>query len=85
MRAEHVTTLKRKATEILSEINRSKEPVMITMRGLPSVYIVDADEYEFEQSRSKILEGIVRGERAIVEGDLYTQEEVEERLAKWLK
>jgi prevent-host-death family protein len=85
MRAEQVTTLKRRATEILSEINRSKEPVMITMHGLPSVYIVDVDEYEFERNRTKILEGIARGERAIAEGDVYTQDEVEERLAKWLK
>ncbi len=85
MRAEHVTTLKRKATEILSEVNRSKEPVMITMHGLPSVYIVDVDEYEFEQTRTKILEGIARGERALAEGDVYTQAEVEESLAKWLK
>ena len=85
MRAEQVTTLKRKATEILREVNRTKESVMITMRGVPSVYIVDADEYEFEQTRTKILEGIARGERAIAEGDIYTQAEVEERLAKWLK
>ena len=85
MRAEQVTTLKRKATEILTEVNRSKEPVLITMRGLPSVYLVDAEEYEFEQTRTKILEGIARGERAIAEGDVYTHEEVEESLAKWLK
>ncbi len=85
MRAELVTTLKRRATEILSEINKDKEPVLITMHGLPSVYIVDAEEYEFEQRRTKILEGIARGERAIAEGDVFTQAEVEERMAKWLK
>ena len=58
---------------------------MITMRGLPSAYLVDADEYEYEQTRTKILEGIARGERAIAEGDVYTHGEVEESLAKWLK
>ncbi|MGE0798364.1 MAG: type II toxin-antitoxin system prevent-host-death family antitoxin [Lautropia sp.] len=35
MRAEIVTTLKRKATELLSDIEKDKEPVLITRNGLP--------------------------------------------------
>ena len=85
MRAELVTTLKRKATELISEVNESKEPILITHHGLPSAYLVDAEQYEFEQRRMKILEGIARGERDIAEGRVYSHKEVKKKLSKWLK
>ena len=85
MRAELVTTLKRKATELLSEVNQSKEPILITHHGLPSAYLVDAEQYEMEQRRMKILEGIARGEKDIAEGKVYTNEEAKKKLSKWLK
>lgn len=36
MRAELVTTLKRQATELLDELERSREPILITHHGLPN-------------------------------------------------
>ena len=85
MRAEVVTTLKRKATELLEEVEREKEPILITKHGLPSAYLVDAETYEFERSRIRVLEGIARGERAIAEGDIFTHEQFNKQMAKWLK
>lgn len=85
MRAELVTTLKRKATELLEEVEREKEPILITKHGLPSAYLVDAETYEIERRRIKVLEGIARGERAIADGDILTHEQFKKRMAKWLK
>lgn len=85
MRAELVTTLKRRATELIAEIERDKVPILITHRGLPSAYLVDVESFELQQRRMQILEGIARGERAIAEGDVFTHAEVKKRLAKWLK
>ncbi|WP_081300422.1 type II toxin-antitoxin system Phd/YefM family antitoxin, partial [Aliivibrio fischeri] len=65
MKVELVTTLKRQATKILSELHASKEPVLITEHGQPSAYLLDVDDYEFMQKRIAILEGIARGEKAI--------------------
>ena len=84
MKAELVTTLKRRATEILSELERDKEPILITHRGLPSAYLVDVETYELQQRRMQILEGIARGKRAIAEGRVMTHEEAKRRMAKWL-
>ena len=84
MRAELVTTLKRRATELLEEVERDGEPILITRRGLPSAYLVDVETYEFQQRRMAILEGIAQGERDIAEGNVFTHEEVREKLAKWL-
>jgi len=84
MKVELVTTLKRQATTILANLHKSKEPVLITEHGRPSAYLVDVEDYEFMQNRMRMLEGIARGERAILENKTYTQEEAKERLRKWL-
>lgn len=84
MKTELVTTLKRQATQILSELHSSGEPVLITEHGKPSAYLVDVDSYEFMQDRMKILEGIARGERAILEGRTYSQDEAKKKMKKWL-
>lgn len=85
MRAEIVTTLKRKATELLNEVEREKRPILITKHGLPSAYLVDAETYELEQDRMSILEGIARGEKALADGRTLTHEQVVTRMSKWLK
>ncbi len=84
MKTELVTTLKRQATQILSDLHRSGEPVLITEHGKPSAYLVDVDSFEFMQSRMNVLEGIARGERAILEGRTCTQDEAKRKLEKWL-
>lgn len=85
MRTELVTTLKRKATDLLSEISRDKEPILITQHGLPTAYLVDVESYEQLQGRMNILEGIARGERALEEGRTLTHEEAQTRMSRWLK
>lgn len=85
MRTELVTTLKRKATELLSELSRDKEPILITQHGLPSAYLVDVDSFESLKERVKLLEGIARGERAIEEDRVVSHEEAKSRMSRWLK
>ncbi|MGB0722583.1 MAG: type II toxin-antitoxin system Phd/YefM family antitoxin [Gammaproteobacteria bacterium] len=85
MRTELVTTLKRKATDILSELAESKEPILITQHGLPSAYLVDVDSYERLKARMEILEGVARGEMAVDEGRALSQADAEARMARWLK
>lgn len=85
MRTELVTTLKRQATELLSDIERDREPILITQHGLPSAYLVDVESYQLMQQRMAVLEGIARGEMAVAEGRTATHEEARKRLARWLK
>jgi prevent-host-death family protein len=85
MRTELVTTLKRRATELISDLERDKEPILITQHGLPAAYMVDVETFELQQNRIAILEGIARGERDIAEGRVYTHEEVKKKLSKWLE
>ena len=85
MRTELVTTLKRRATELLAELGREKEPILITQHGLPSAYLIDVESFERLTSRMELLEGIARGERAVDEGRTVTQDEAKAKLSRWLK
>lgn len=85
MKTELVTTLKRQATKILADLHSSKEPVLITEHGQPSAYLLDVDDYEMMQERMSILEGIARGETAILENRIFSHAQAKEKMNKWLK
>ena len=85
MRTELVTTLKRKATDLLADLAQDGEPILITQHGQPSAYLVDVASYEQLQSKMKLLEGIARGERAIEEGRTLSSTQAKSKMARWLK
>jgi prevent-host-death family protein len=84
MRTELVTTLKRKATEIIAELERDRAPLLITQHGRPAAYLVDVDTYEKLNLRIALLEGIARGERAIEQGRVVSHTAAKKRMARWL-
>jgi len=85
MRTELVTTLKRQATELLSDLDRDREPILITQHGLPSAYLVDGASFDLLQERMALLEGIARGEMAVAEGRTLSHAQAKTRMARWLK
>lgn len=85
MKTELVTTLKRQATKVLKELKEKKEPVLITEHGKPSAYLVDVDHFESLNRKLNLLEGLARGEKAIQEGRIVSQDDAKEKLARWLK
>ena len=85
MRTELVTTLKRQATELLSELEQSKEPILITQHGVPRAYLVDVETHETLQQRMSLVEGIVSGEKAVEEGRTLTHAQAKKRMHRWLK
>ena len=85
MRTELVTTLKRKATEIIADLESDQTPVLITQHGKPAAYLVAVEAFDSLNERLGILEGIARGERAIDEGRVISHAEAKKRMARWLK
>jgi len=85
VRTELVTTLKRKATKILSQLEKERSPILITQRGRPTAYLLDVKTYEELQRRLAVLEGVARGERAIEEGRILSQAEAKTKMSRWLK
>ena len=85
MKTQLVTTLKRNATKILTELVKDQSPVLITQHGIPTAYLVDVVTFEALQNRMRLLEGVARGERAIQEGRISTHAQAKQRLKRWLK
>ena len=84
MKTELVTTLKRQATRLISELQEARSPILITEHGKPAAYLVDVRSYETQQERVRILEGIARGERAVQEGNILTHDQARKKMKKWL-
>jgi prevent-host-death family protein len=82
MRTELVTTLKRQATEILNQLEKDREPILITQHGVPSAYLVDVETFETLQRRMTLLEGIACG---VEEGRSITHKQAKQRMSRWLK
>ena len=78
MKIELVTSLKRRATEIIHDLNRKHEPVLITEHG------IDVQSFQEITKRNELLEGLARGESAIKQGRVVSQREAKERMKKWL-
>ena len=84
MKTELVTTLKRQATRLISELQGARAPILITEHGKPAAYLVDVESYDSQQDRIHILEGIARGERAVQEGNILTHDRARKKMRKWL-
>jgi prevent-host-death family protein len=52
MRTELVTTLKRRATDVIERLAEDREPILITQHGSPAAYLVDV--YTFAAMRKKL-------------------------------
>jgi prevent-host-death family protein len=84
MRTELVTTLKRKATDLIDQLSENQEPVLITQHGLPAAFLVDVATFSAMKKKISLLEGIARGEKAIREGRIVSHVEAREKMSRWL-
>ena len=85
MKTELVTTLKRRATEVIADLEGDQEPVLITQHGKPAAYLVDVDTFAAMQERIALLEGIARGEKAILDKRTVSHSEAKKRMGRWLE
>jgi prevent-host-death family protein len=72
------------SAKVLKDIKRRKTPVLITQNGRPAAYLMDVNTYERLEKRMRILEGIARGETAILEGRTLSHPEAKRRMKRWL-
>ena len=70
--------------EVLKDVKRRKSPMLITQNGRPAAYLMDINTYERLEKRMRILEGIARGETAILDGRTLSHSEAKRRMRRWL-
>jgi hypothetical protein len=85
MNAVPAKNLSSQSRSLLARLKREKATCLTDRAGRPTAYLVAADTFDGIQSRLHLLEGIVRGEKAIREGRVYTQAEARMKLGRWLK
>jgi prevent-host-death family protein len=78
-----VTEIKRKATEIIDNLQREQTPMLITERGREAAILMDVPSYRLRERQIELLKGIIRGQQCIAEGRMLTHEQVMARTAKW--
>ena len=78
-----VTDLKRKATEIIQALQAEREPLLITEHGSEAAILMDVASYRIQERKIELLEGIIRGQKAMTEGRIRTHDEVMALTAQW--
>lgn len=79
-----VTYLKSKAADLLTQINRTGRPVVITQNGKPRGVLLDTESYERIRSAIGILKLVNQSEVAIRSGKHLDQSTVFDNLEKKL-
>lgn len=84
MKKELVSNLKRQATRIFSDLEETKDTVLITEHGRPAAYLLNVETFEQLCQKIQILEGLDRGEKAIRENRILTHDQSKKRMERWL-
>ena len=85
MRTELVTTLRRKATQIIEDVEANQGPILITQHGRPAAYLLGVESYEKLAKRLTLLESIALGEQAITHGRTVTHSAAKKQMSRWLR
>ena len=87
MKTIGVTELRQRTAEILDELSRADEPVVILQRSRPAAYLVSADQYEADRAalqaarRELFLREVREAEAEYRAGDTQKYESVDELLS----
>lgn len=60
-------------------------PILLTQRGKPKAYLLEARAFEAMRRRLSVLEGIALGDQDVREGRIVSHAEAGKRLARWLR
>jgi prevent-host-death family protein len=80
-----VTYLKSKAADLLSQINETHRPVIITQNGEPRAVLQDPESFENMRNAIGLLKLLSLGESDLRNGKVKPQEEVFKGIEKALK
>ena len=80
-----ISYLKSRAADLLSQINETHRPVIITQNGEPRAILQDPESYENMRNAIGLLKLISQGESDVRNGRVKPQNEVFKNIEKLLK
>jgi prevent-host-death family protein len=75
-----VSDLRKRAAEVLENLQESEDPVVVTQRGRIVAVMQTLESYEKTQQEHAVLKGILEGELDFAEGKTFTFDEVKAKL-----
>ena len=80
-----ISYLKSRAADLLTQINETQRPVIITQNGEPRAILQDPESYENMRNAIGLLKLISQGESDVRDGRVKPQDEVFKDIEKSLK
>jgi antitoxin YefM len=77
-----VSTLRRKAHEVVRQTRRTGRPILITQRGRPAAVLVSAEEWDRLKDRLEMLGEISLGEQDFAQGRVVEEDDARQRLLR---
>jgi prevent-host-death family protein len=71
-----ISYLKSRSADLISQINETHRPVIITQNGEPRAVIQDAESYEKIINSLNLMRILAHGEKTIQRGDTIKQEDL---------
>lgn len=75
-----VSDLRRKAHELVGQVQRTARPIAITQRGRAAAVLVSVEEWDRRQQCQDLLMAVLRGEQDFDSGDVVEEDEAIARL-----
>jgi prevent-host-death family protein len=74
----NTTNLRNNLKEATTYVRKSKKPLIITERGVPTTVLVDIDEYEdyLESRNNEYVASVKKSREQIKKGEVFTIDEV---------
>jgi prevent-host-death family protein len=63
-----VSDLRQGAADVLAQVRKSRQPVVITQRGRAAAVMISVESYEESEREREILRRLAQGEREIAKG-----------------
>lgn len=85
MKLVPVTEVKRRATEVIASLKKTRAAVMVTEHGREAAVMVDVATWNSLQKRLEILDLVAKGVADLRAGRVVSQEDAELRLARFAR
>lgn len=79
MRKIRIDALARDTAKVIDDLDEHEPTAILAKNGKRAAYLLSVSAYKALTERSRILEGLQRGEEAIREGDIVSHAEAKDR------
>lgn len=83
LRLVPVTEVKRRATEVIADLKKSREPVLVTEHGREAAVMMHVDTWNAMRRRLEILDLVAKGVVDLRAGRVVSQADAKQRLARF--